>query len=167
MDKLRRKEHGETEPEVLPIKPDDLIWTFDDYGQAVQVHASVVVPDEQLSLTWEEAWTIHAARKKAKTGRPLAESTKRSARNSWKDLGIEHPARVTTADVRDYVNRLQAKGYAVTSVMQRHGVLVATYAPLIDRSYSPKAAGNPWTDVEVSARKENHHRAATKEETET
>ena len=46
MDKLRRKEHGETEPEVLPIKPDDLIWTFDDYGQAVQVHASVVVPDE-------------------------------------------------------------------------------------------------------------------------
>ena len=163
MERLRAKAAGEAVV-AAPIKPDDLVWSTNDAGQPVKVVASTVVDDSAFELDWESSWAIHAARKEARTGRALAESTLRSARNAWKGLGISHPALVTAADVRDYEVRLQEGGYKATSITQRMGLLGGIITSLQKKGWLDREKPNPFHLIDTESKTTVHHRAATEEE---
>ena len=175
MQRLRARASGETKTTVLPMKPTDTGVEWDiptlpdgtnDYDNAKPrvVTAAELLEPEDFEIDWSRAWEIHAQRKEAKTGRALADSTRRSARNVWTDLGIGHPAAVTVADIRNHVAELQKKKYAATSIMQRCGLLAAITTSLIKTGWLGENCSNPWDKVDTSAKRVNHHRPATPEE---
>lgn len=125
--------------------------------------AQSLVGKAQLPMSWEEALEFHARRKLERTGKPLAESTKRSIRTAFSPLQ-KAPEALSVADVRDYIEGLREAGYKATSIAQRCSLLQGVTQSLIKGGWLSHDKPNPWALVDTAAAKNNHIPTATPEQ---
>ncbi|MDC0277445.1 hypothetical protein OAK87_00555 [bacterium] len=170
MERLKQKARGESIPAVIQLPPNPnaaaIEWDLDAEGNpTIGVHTTAknILEPEAFQIDWLQAWAIHAERKKARTGRALADGTLKAAKNAWRSMPV-NPAEVTVEHVRDYVTQLQQQKFAPTSIMQRCGLLGGIVTSLIKTGWLPVTTINPFHLIDTTAARTNHHRPATPEE---
>ena len=119
------------------------------------------VPEDHCELDWEEALEVHMRRRHERTGKPLAESTRRSIRKAF-ELVSKKPSHLDPKDVKDYVELLREKGYKATSISQRCSLLQGVTQSLVKTGWIPHQwpdgtiFQNPWEMIDTSAANKNH-----------
>jgi integrase len=118
-------------------------------------------PEDHCELDWEEALEVHMRRRHERTGKPLAESTRRSIRKAF-ELVSKKPSHLDPKDVKDYVELLREKGYKATSISQRCSLLQGVTQSLVKTGWIPHQwpdgtiFQNPWEMIDTSAANKNH-----------
>jgi len=164
MKRLRIKAAGAGRKPVVVIKPSDEAVVFDlqpdgSFTPRTTTAAELYEPDE-LSLSWEQATTLHAERQQERRGKPLAPSTLRAIRQSFSDLDVK-PADVTTQDIRAYIKTLKERGFAATTISQRCSLLQGITQTLVKQDLLET---NQWARVDFTAKGTSHYYEATPED---